>query len=33
LEEDGEIGGEEEGDWMAAGMMDANGYFGMDEGV
>ncbi|KAL2041775.1 hypothetical protein N7G274_005559 [Stereocaulon virgatum] len=32
-EEDGEIEGEGEGDWTAAGMMDANEYFGMDEGV
>lgn len=30
---EGEVVADEDGDWMAAGLMDGNGYFGMEEGV
>ena len=31
--EEGEVVADGDGYWMAAGMMDGNGYFGMDQGV
>ena len=31
--EEGEVVADGDGYWMAAGMMDGDGYFGMDEGV